>query len=165
MDDYFWSKCHNKYSSSEHKGGDICFCLKNTLLVCHLVGSKDTQVKPHNYHVIHVLSIVFKKWIFHSHENLLEYHFATRSHKTSTVVVWTDLPVIIFSSPVRRTESYSDTPGVSVSVSVKMVKFLVQVIFSFLLFLFTTLFFLLMTIYKYIYCFKIIWIRFHCNAL
>ncbi len=36
----------------------------------------------------------------------------------------------VFSSPVRRTESYSDTPGVSVSVSVsvKMVKFLVQVI-------------------------------------
>ena len=34
----------------------------------------------------------------------------------------------IFSSPVRRTESYSDTPGVSVSVSVKMLKFLVQVI-------------------------------------
>ena len=33
----------------------------------------------------------------------------------------------IFSSPVRRTESYSDTPGVSVSVSmsVKMLKFLV----------------------------------------
>jgi len=32
----------------------------------------------------------------------------------------------LFSSPVRRTESYSDTPGVSVSV--KMLKFLVQVI-------------------------------------
>ena len=39
----------------------------------------------------------------------------------------------IFSSPVRRTESYSDTPGVSVSVSVsvsisvsvKMLKFFV----------------------------------------
>ena len=46
----------------------------------------------------------------------------------------------IFSSPVRRTESYSDTPGVSVSVSVKMLKFLVQVI-SFLMFLSTTLFF------------------------
>ena len=39
--------------------------------------------------------------------------------------------VLIFSSPVRRTESYSDTPGVSVSVSVsvKMFKFLVQVIY------------------------------------
>jgi len=46
----------------------------------------------------------------------------------------------IFSSPVRITESYSDTPGVSVRVSVKMLKFLVQV-FSFLMFLSTTLFF------------------------
>ena len=26
-------------------------------------------------------------------------------------------------------------------------------------------YFLLITIYKYIYCFKIIWIRLHCNAL
>ena len=56
--------------------------------------------------------------------------------------------VSIFSSPVRRTESYCDTPGmsmsvsmsVSVSVSVKMLKFLVQVI-SFLMFLSTILFF------------------------
>ena len=48
----------------------------------------------------------------------------------------------IFSSPVRRTESYSDTPGVSVSVSVKMLKFLMQVIFSFLMCLSTTLFFI-----------------------
>ena len=75
--------------------------------------------------------------------------------------------LLVFSSPVRRTESYSDTPGMSVSVgvsvSVKMLKFLVQVI-SFLMFLSTTLF-LLITIYKYIYCFKIIWIRLHCNAL
>ena len=62
------------------------------------------------------------------------------------------LSFFVFSSPVRRTESYSDTPGVSVSmsvsvsisvsvsVSVKMLKFLVQVI-SFLMFLSTTLFF------------------------
>ena len=75
--------------------------------------------------------------------------------------------IAIVSSPVRRTESYSDTPGVSVSVSVsvsmKMLKFLVQII-SFLMFLSTTIF-LLITIYKYIYCFKIIWIRLHCNAL
>ena len=35
----------------------------------------------------------------------------------------------VISSPVQRTESYSDTPGVNVSVSVKMLKFLVQVIF------------------------------------
>ena len=54
----------------------------------------------------------------------------------------------VFSSPVRRTESYSDTLGVSVSISVRvsvsvsvnMLKFLVQVI-SFLMFLSTTLFF------------------------
>ena len=54
-----------------------------------------------------------------------------------------DITNSFFSSPVRRTESYSDTPGVSVSVSVsvKMWKFLVQVIFSFLMFLSTTLFY------------------------
>ena len=55
----------------------------------------------------------------------------------------------IFSSPVRRTESYSDTPG----VSVKMLKFLVQVIFSFLMFLSTTLFFIRpIYIYRGILC-------------
>ena len=60
-----------------------------------------------------------------------------------------------FSSPVRRTESYSDTPGVSVSVSVKMLKFLVQVIFSFLMFLSTTLFFI-RPIYIYIGAYNVI---------
>ena len=56
----------------------------------------------------------------------------------------------VFSLPVRRTESYSATPGVSVSVSVsvKMLKFLVQVL-SFLMFLSTTLFFI-RPIYIYI---------------
>ena len=58
---------------------------------------------------------------------------------------WSKLPVVrcgklihgwrkrltaVISSPVQRTESYSDSPGVSVSVnvSVKMLNFLVQVI-------------------------------------
>ena len=70
---------------------------------------------------------------------------------------------IIFSSPVQRSESYSDTPGVSVSVSMKMLKFLVQII-SLLMFLSTTLFFTDYNIQKHILL-KIIWIRLHCNAL
>ena len=47
LDDYFWSKCHNKYSSSEHKGGDICFCLKNTLLVISLILPSLLRKCPH----------------------------------------------------------------------------------------------------------------------
>ena len=55
---------------------------------------------------------------------------------------------LFFSSPVRRTESYSDTPGMSVSV--KMLKFLVSSYFLSNVFIYNTIFYWLQYTNTYI---------------